>query len=247
MAKNSVFITAWAKFKHVLITTVFLRLLLIETAASNPPNHVIDICTPLELSYSSDLRSLVERSYKELEFDVRWHILPANRCLSMVDKGMLDADLVRSPAIVEQYDNLFMVPVELMTIGISLYGLKDPDGDVPSPELLLADKSLSVAYPRNAIVVEQMIKNPGSIGTDNGEHMLTLLKKKRVDFALIPEVEVEKMHRAGVDMEGMVLIRKNYIQFPVFHVLNRQHAGLAERLADFFQTALSGTEISKKK
>ncbi|MFC7049752.1 hypothetical protein [Emcibacter nanhaiensis] len=246
MIKVSGAISLYRKMAWIISLTLILQAFSIRAVNSETAGKPFDICTPLELTYSVGLRDIVEKSYREFGYDVHWHILPANRCIAMVDRGILDADLVRTTSVIEHYQNLILIPVRLITIKIDLYGIKRPDVPPPEPEILLADENIAVAYPRNSLLIEKMVKNPASIGTDDGAHMLKLLRNGRVRLILLPKVELNRLQKKGVDMSDLVLIRENYIEYPGFHVVNRKHKDLVDRLAAKFLPAIAEANIPGK-
>ncbi|WP_321393337.1 hypothetical protein [Emcibacter sp.] len=196
-----------------------------------------NICTPLELSYDPNLKDLVTSSYQTLNIKVQWQILPAARCLSMANEGVLDADLARTPTVIERYPNLIIVPVQILSVGIDLYGLETPENMPPAPSKLLANQSLTIAYPNNSVYIENMVSNPNSIGTNSGEHMIKLLRKGRVDYILIPRIELQRLKKAGSNVDDLTLIRENYVEIKGYHILHRKHEALVEKLeAEFKKT-----------
>ncbi|WP_321393334.1 hypothetical protein [Emcibacter sp.] len=234
--------------RNILVFILFLPFQIVNATEKEMESSGEDfhICIPIEITYAVELRNMVVSSYRKLGRDVEWHILPVNRCVSMVSEGVLDADIGRSSIVAEKFSNLVVVPVQLFTADINLYARKKVRQSLPEAEALLIDKSLAIGYPAEILYVVNMIDNDKSIGVRNGEQMISLLRKGRVDFILLPQAEQKRLQNEGFPLDDLHLVKEGYIKIPAFHILNSKHKTLAADLAKLFRNHLNSRDLSPR-
>ena len=225
------------------IVIVFLSVAFLTVSAGSKEISTsrknIQICIPIELSYAGNIKSLISKSYQETGRTIEWHLLPVNRCLVMVSEGILDADIGRSPIVTLQYPNLISVPVQLFTAKVNLYSLEPKEHPLPEPQALLSEDRYRVAYPSYVHHIKKMATGKNTLGATSAEHMISLLRKGRVDYILLGATEVEKLRENSDTLKGLHEVQDNYIDIPAYHILNQKHEALAKELADIFRKMLN--------
>ncbi|WP_417317294.1 hypothetical protein [Emcibacter sp.] len=178
---------------------------------------------------------MIASSYKELNRSIEWHILPVNRCISMVSEGRLDADIGRHTIVTEIYPNLVSVPVPLYTMEIDLISRKRLNTPLPAAEKFLIDDDRRVAYPEFILYIRNMLSPERSIAAKSAEQMVSLLKKGRVDFILLPSIETRRLQETDKSFSELHIVRQGYVKFQGYHILHQRHERLAVQLEETFR------------
>lgn len=175
---------------------------------------------------------LLSAAYEDLGINITTRKVPSRRALLLADIGEVDGDLFRIASVGDQYPNLVRVPHPLLegrlhavTGNPDLTGLQSLDETDTS--------RLRVAVRRGVIIAEQTAEalDMVLIRADSYDQIRALLEWQRVDLALVADIE-------GVSPLDAPSWGRFYVfpepvtRFQLFHYLHREHAGLAEPLAE---------------
>ncbi|AMK09705.1 substrate-binding periplasmic protein [Pseudodesulfovibrio indicus] len=209
-----------------LFTLLVVLALLVPGEASAQERLRVGMLDLLEQGGGAEAKSVVGEAYRRLGMAVVFVCLPSKRELECAAQGVTDASLVRTAAVSAEYPGLVRVPFPLFRYTlVAAYAREDLD--VRGPSDLVA---LRVGVDRGSVGTMQFCRrNNISVCAlkDLGQGM-RMLREGRLDAVLEEQVLLEMAaKKAAVPLKCSLPLQRGYY----YHWLNREHAGLAPRLA----------------
>lgn len=200
-------------------------LLLFSTSfAAFPASYNINVTENILASFEKDdVEEFFRQVYAPVQIAPSFVYFPSDRGLSLVDKGVLDAEAVRFDSIVESYKNFIKVPVPLGTISAAYFCSRL--SDCLSPE----DKKIGVmsAYKMGAVHCQK--SELSCYYAQSNQILAKVFGSQRIDLILSPMYIAPAilcqtkasvfyyMHIPELDQQG-------------FHFVNRVHQSLVPDL-----------------
>lgn len=172
---------------------------------------------------------LLQAAYRMIGHDLRPQIAPSRRALFMAENGLVDGDLFRIEEIAATHPNLVRVPYPFLqgrVLGLLARSGKDCTDTLP-------DGPLIAAVRRGVIIEKMMALSLGTtpLETESYDQVEMLLDSGRVDMALISHIENMSPVNWRLWKKYQRLCQP-VTHFTLFHYLHRDHAELANELAD---------------
>jgi len=223
---------AWPALSVIaLLLTVSVHTTEAETTL--PSSGTLSINTenipPVSTPAGTGFEDLIARElYRRLGYDVKFHILPAERGLVNVNDGIDDGILSRVGGMSDRYPNLVQIDENVSSTDYVAFS-RLADVRLTSWQSLTP---YTVAIVNGWKIFERNVTNTRSLTkVRNVEQLFTLLDIGRVDIVLFSRLsglqQITNLKLKGVHvLETPLAIRKKYFY------LNRKHRALAARASD---------------
>lgn len=195
-------------------------------AQTSAPPASLTIVYPNEQNAFHDAAAdIVASAYRKLNIRIVYKTYPAERALSLSNKGIADGELVRIIGIDAKYPNLIRIPVSHVTAEQMVFAAR-PDIKVsgwPSlePYRIVFHRGYKVAE-RNTIGMNRFI-------VSNDQAALKMVSKGRMDVAIANRF-------SGLDtikelkLDSVRIVTPPVQTDPLFHYLNVKHRTLVPRV-----------------
>lgn len=186
---------------------------------------------PLRIAAADDLpaqaaEGVLREAYRRLGLEMRLELMPLRRARHLLQRGELDAELLRAPVYFDSTPEALRVDAVVVELGFWAHRRK------PCPMRVTVDelRQLRVVYPRGVAVIETLLPPQALVPAAWGSDMFQMLLRGRADYSLslgtpaalaVQERQAPELCR----VPEPVLMQKLY------HALHRRHAELAPRLA----------------
>jgi ABC-type amino acid transport substrate-binding protein len=169
-------------------------------------------------------RVLLEAS-RRAGVKMRFHNLPLQRGLPMVDSGEMDADMMRTRYIDGMFPNLVRLRVPVMTHSYAAYAR--------TPAIRTMDRDAlrrqSIGIPKGMVVIQKMVEGLKVSEGQTFAALLEMLDAGRFEVAVLPYVDAEIEIRRS-KMTSVYVWPQYWGSEPVYLVLNRKHQALGAPL-----------------
>lgn len=177
---------------------------------------------------STDLAiQLLGAAYGQLGIEVTAVVVPSRRALLIANNGEVDGDLFRIEELESRAPNLIKVPYPLMEG--RLLAVVRGSGQITEQEGRLP----RVAVRRGVVIAESTAKELGMtpVVANSYAQMRSLLERRRVDLALVSEIEgYSPLNEDGWGTYSV--LSEPVARFTLHHYLHRRHANLVAPLAE---------------
>ncbi len=169
--------------------------------------------------------NIIQAAYKSMGYDIKIHRLPGARSIVQVNRGELDAELMRIKGMEKSFINLVPVKTHLMYMQVSAFSrLKD---------VVIQDwqdlKPYQMAFELGFKLLENNTKGMNVIKTHGPHHAFRLLNEGKVDIAI--DLKLDGM--AYVKQQGLIDVHLNepaLKTFPVYHYVHSKHKKIVPQL-----------------
>ncbi len=196
-------------------------------AAAAPSSVVLSLIEGDSMSQSAF--QIMTEAYRRLGIDAKAEILPNERALEDSNDGVTDAETMRKAGIEARYSNLVMVPEPVLsfdtvvfTTGLS-FTVNGWDSLRPYSVCLL--KGMKLAEDGTLGMQRMMGTTP--------EQVVRMLAAGRCDAAVLGTGIWTEIDRLKVG--PMRALEPPVSVVPLFHYVNRRHAGLVSKLAEILR------------
>lgn len=205
--------------KHVLF------LLLLISLSLSADDYVVS-CGPLENPYIEMGRDMIIDLYKSINMDIYVDVTSMERSLSMVRKGLVDAELFRTINLKGKFPEIILLDEPLFFLEVVAFYYGDPL-DISNWDSI---KDYKVTYVRGVKSIEAGLKKHKHIYiSDDIGTAFKLLKNGRVDMVLSGELNGLKVIK-NFDLEETPLISEPLFRVSAHHVLHKSNQHLEEIL-----------------
>ena len=168
---------------------------------------------------------LIKAAYKKLGIEIEIHRLPGARSILQVDRGELDAELMRIKGMEKTFNNLVPVNIHLMYMQVAAFSrLKNIS--LQSWQDLKPHK---IAYELGFKLLENNTKGMNVIKTNDPHHAFRLLNEDKVEIVI--DLKLDGMsyikHKGLKDVK---VIEPALKTFAVFHYVHNKHKNLVPNL-----------------
>lgn len=170
---------------------------------------------------------LLEEALGRMGYELRVMTVPAERSLKMAATGIVDGDLLRTPAIEKHFPTLLRVPETLMEGEFVVFS-REPF-DVKEGWNALAEKSVGIVIGMKIIEINV----PESVVVTrlkNEKQLFSMLKKGRIDHAVFIR-NIGQYYLNKNNIKGLVASDQSLDSVPAYVYLHPKHAALVPRLA----------------
>jgi len=169
--------------------------------------------------------SLIRAAYKTLGYDIKIHRLPGARSIVQVNRGELDAELMRIKGMEKSFHYLIPVKTHLLYMQVSAFS-NNKQINVQSFSDL---KPYRLAYELGFKLLENNTKGMDVIKTNGPHHAFRVLSEGKADIVI--DLKLDGL--AHIQQQGLQyihIIEPALKTFPVYHYLHVQHKALVRPL-----------------
>lgn len=173
--------------------------------------------------------SLLHEAYRRIGLDLTADLLPRERAILAADRGVTDGDVIRIAGLEALYPNLMPVPepvAHFETIAFTTgFGFKVDGWESLRPYSLCILRGMKIA--------EQHTEGMRRVLANTNDQAIMMLRSNRCEVAVLG-------HEVWPDVERLQAgplraLEPPITSFPLFHYVNRRHAGLVPKLTDALQ------------
>ncbi len=183
---------------------------------------------------------LIKAAYKKLGVEIEIHRLPGARSILQVDRGELDAELMRIKGMEDRFDNLVPVNIHLMYMQVAAFSrLKNIS--LQSWQDL---KPYKIAYELGFKLLENNTKGMNVIKTSDPHHAFRLLNENKVEMVIDLKLDgMSYIKQQG--LKDVKMIEPALKTFAVFHYVHIKHKNLVPQLEQALVTMHESGESAK--
>jgi hypothetical protein len=183
------------------------------------------------------IRSVLEKSYAELGYDINYIPVPLGRSLIEVNSGRIDGFLTRTGSITEEYPNLVKVPFSLLQSYILLLTNPKVCGQCTISQLsnvatVKGFKAFEYYMTKNAIELNL-------VQVVNHKQMFGMLAVGRVDGVVLPHQNPNTLNLKGKWTQHILDTYSSY------HYVHKKHLKLVPRLRQQFEILQKTGEMKR--
>lgn len=192
--------------------------------------------------FAKSSRKLIEAG-KQLNLDIKFVTLPIKRSLYMANKGELDGEFYRTPAIEKHYLNLKRIDVPFEYSDLWLWVLADAPC-IDTRKNIPLYKPVGVKgikfFPKHVYSLSQV----GYEEVNNYEQAFKMLKRGRADYFVIGSETVETISKeTGIALKRC--FKEPLLHFPFYLYLHDSHKTLIPDLTKAIKSVLSEDKKSE--
>jgi ABC-type amino acid transport substrate-binding protein len=148
--------------------------------------------------------------------------LPMLRSLYELNEGNIDGDMARGPYFShsERFKNIYQVPVEITEVAYRVAVLRD--SEIQKFTEIKSDAIAGII--RGDISAGEISKSFKRVEGDNYRQLVNILRLKRINFFLIPEIEGEILLYQPKTSE-IKLLSERLLKLKIYPLLNVKHRG----------------------
>ncbi|MEH6343583.1 MAG: transporter substrate-binding domain-containing protein [Bermanella sp.] len=183
---------------------------------------------------------LIKSAYKKLGIEIEIHRLPGARSILQVDRGELDAELMRIKGMENTYDNLVPINIHLLYMQVAAFS-KLKEISVQSWQDL---KPYKIAYELGFKLLEKNTKGMKVIKTTDPHQAFRLLNENKVEVVI--DLKLDGM--AYINQQGfknIKMIKPALKNFAVFHYVHIKHKHLVPQLEQALVTMHESGESAR--
>tara|TARA_R110000751_G_scaffold91266_2_gene178794 strand:- start:20986 stop:21594 length:609 start_codon:yes stop_codon:yes gene_type:complete len=185
--------------------------------------------THIEYPYIEDYTALFEEIYIELGFELTIIPTPSIRGLILLDKGKVDADVIRIANTAKNYPNLIIVQPPLYNAALTLFCVKE----VPCNKEVLTNNHTTIIAADNTIsLLDPTEFKARQANFQLGTNIPEMLKAHRHNYALLV---LDNLMESQFNSDFQMFKIKS---IPVNHVIHKKHLALLEQLQQKIHTKL---------
>lgn len=195
--------------------------------------------SPLELTivYSNEKNAfhdaaaeIVRQAYKELNIKIKYKTFPAERALSLSNKGIADGELVRIEGIETRYPNLIRLPVSHVTAEQMAFA-KLPGIKISGWRSL---KPYRIVFHRGYKVAERNTDGMNRFIVSNDQAALKMVDKGRMDVAIANRFSgLDTINQ--LNLTDVRMLTPAVQTDPLFHYLHVKHRALTDRVTNILR------------
>ncbi len=219
--------------RKVSKSTIYLILFFLPTA------HAAGIALSIPISTSnikgSCAATILTKAYSELDYQLIFHEIPAQRALVEANKGHFDGVMNRIEGLDNYYPNLVRI---LTPICINTYSLYMLSGSTLKSPLELNTKALGIK--KGNTPLENIFKRISPFKATSYQQLINMLITKRLDVIAMNEAAFANAIRSMKRTESINNIISVDYPFPIdygYHYLHKKHIDLIplinKKLANF--------------
>ena len=195
-----------------------------HNAAAQPAS--LTIVYPNEVNAFHDAAAdIIRHAYKELGIQIKYKTYPAERALSLSNKGVADGELVRIEGIEAKYPNLIRVPVSHVTAEQVAFA-KNPNIKISGWGSL---KPYRIVFHRGYKVAENNTEgmNRSIVSTDQAA--FKMVSNGRMDVVIANRFSGLDVIRK-LNLNDVKLLSPPVQTNPLFHYLHSKHRSLVAKV-----------------
>ncbi|WP_319523325.1 transporter substrate-binding domain-containing protein [uncultured Desulfosarcina sp.] len=198
---------------------------------------VSDAATEVVQAYHQFCR----QAYHEIGYDVELKEYPIKRSLVQADLEQIDGILISTDSILQKYNNLQVIPVELARVELVVYSItKDFVVDGPS-SLKPYRIGLMRGYLQSHALTEGMARQT----VDGYNSLFGLLKIGRVDVVIALRRETERFLAANPKFGDVEALSPPLFSAPMYHFLNKRHQDLIPKIVPIMQRLIEDKVLER--
>ncbi len=182
---------------------------------------------------------IISEAYNNLNINIEFIHLPAERSLWLVDKGIIDGETARIAGLNKTYHNLLMIKVPIEVISLYAYVRKDMDMNF-TVKGWQSVRPYRSAYLRGGKAVERNLKDAHIESVFTLEQAFSMLEHHRVD------VVIEKANQA-THYPNIKMLKKPIYSFLVYHYIHKKHINLISPLERILKKIITNRKIAELK
>ena len=171
-------------------------------------------------------KKVVVEAYRRLNMAVEIEELPGERSLLSADYGTTDGELYRKAGMETQYHNLVIVPVALMNYEIVVFS-----HSVNFPVYGWGSlRPYTVGFEKSIKIIEENTKGMKIEVATSLHNAFLKMTLGRSDVLVCNRLSGLAMIKE-MGLKNIKLLSPSLSAFPVYHYLNKKHAGLVPKLS----------------
>lgn len=177
-------------------------------------------------------QAVISEALSRINLKLKFHELPAERSIQMVNAGVMDGECSRVPKAVANYKNLIKVPEKIWDIKFTSFVMSDSIKIKAWQDL----KPYHVATVAGFKMAENIIPNinPKSfIVLPNVSALFKMLEAGRIDVAVLTEL-TGKTKLKELNIRGVYIQKPPLAAVPLYLMLYKKHAALVDPLRKIF-------------
>ena len=183
---------------------------------------------------------LIKAAYKKLGIEVEIRRLPGARSILQVDRGELDAELMRIKGMENTYDNLVPINIHLLYMQVAAFSPIKNISIKSWQEL----KPYKIAYELGFKLLEKNTKGMNVIKTTDPHQAFRLLNENKVEVAIDLKLDgLSYINQQG--FRNIKMIEPALKNFAVFHYVHVKHKHLAPQLEQALVTMHESGESAR--
>ena len=169
--------------------------------------------------------SLIRSAYKTLGYDVKIHRLPGARSIVQVNRGELDAELMRIKGMEKSFPYLVPVKTHLLYMQVSAFSALENLNIQDWQDL----KPYKLAYELGFKLLENNTKGMNVIKTNGPDHAFRILNEGKAQIVI--DLKLDGLaYIKQQELSHIKIIEPALKTFPVYHYLHVEHKNLARKL-----------------
>lgn len=201
-------------------------LILTKTSFANENLKVMTVAAFPKQNLQGEIAvNIVRAAYKSLGYDIKIHRLPGARSIVQVNRGELDAELMRIKGMEKSFSYLVPVNTHLLYMQVSAFSrLKNID--IQSWQDL---KPFKLAFELGFKLLENNTKGMDIIKTNGPHHAFRIMVEGKADIV----IDLKLDGQAYLKQQGLTnihMIEPALKTFPVYHYVHVQHKNMVPLL-----------------
>jgi len=236
----AIFIVGWIisykrKVVSLMIRTNLLALLLLPVVALSAPTMVLN--SPLLKSHKTPevKRGLatLNDAFATLGFEVKFQYRPDKRSIMEANNGQVDGEFVRIADVVDQYQNLVVVPEWLAKMDLVAFAT-NPNVDLSHYQI--GQHQYKVGYLTGWSNVATLLEGyDNKVAVAEFDVLFRLLAHQRIDVVLFNQAAGEKILQS-LQISNYQL-SPSLLSYTTYLVMHKKHQALVPKLAEAIKEA----------
>ena len=219
----------YGKVLKAIVLPAILILVFASNTAAQPPSLTI-VYPNEENAFHNAAAEIVRRAYRELNILIVYKTYPAERALSLSNKGIADGELVRIKGIDAKYPNLIRIPVSHVTAEQMAFASR-PGIKVSGWQSL---KSYRIVFHRGYKVAERNTVGMNRFIVSNDQAALKMVLKGRMDVAIANRFSgLDTIKKLKLD--GIKILTPPVQTDPLYHYLHVKHRSFVPQVTKILQ------------
>lgn len=183
---------------------------------------------------------IMQEAYRRLDIRLVLHQLPGERTLMYANDGKMDGELYRKLGMEQEYPNLIIVPVPLLTYEIVIFS----HGTKFSVNGWDSLRPYTLGFVRGIKIVQENTRGMRVEPVPTMQLALEKMMMGRTDLVLGNRASGMAIIRA-LNLEGVTVLEPALAAFPVYHYLNKKHEALVPELTRVLRQMQSDKSVER--
>lgn len=213
-----------------ILLILFVNLLFSGISLANTNDKIMKVAAFPKQNIQGEIAvNIIRAAYKGLGYDIKIHRLPGARSIVEVNRGELDAELMRIKGMEKSFPYLVPVKTHLMYMQVSAFS-RAKNIEIQDWQDL---KPFKLAFELGFKLLENNTKGMDVIKTNGPHHAFRIMAEGKADIVIDLKLDGQAYIKQQ-NLTGIHMIEPALKTFPVYHYVHIQH----KKLVRFLEQAL---------